>query len=162
MDMTVTYEGILAKEESPLPKIPDFMLDKVAALQASMAKLTQYEPPTKHLFHGGIYCRQVWRPAGCTIVGRVHKKEHFYMVVSGTVCVTTDDGVDTITGPALLCSKPGTKRAVHALTDALCMTFHATEATDVEKAGEELVEPDETSMFTLDNKLKNTELGVSL
>jgi len=127
-----------------------------------MLTLPQYEPPTEHLFHGGMYCRQVWRPAGCTIVGRVHKKEHFYMVVSGTVCVTTDDGVQTITGPTLLCSKPSTKRAVHALTDALCMTFHATDAVDVEQAEQMLVEPDPSSPFTLGNKVKQSELEVSI
>lgn len=83
------------------------------------------------------------------------------MIVSGTVCITTDDGVQTITGPMLLCSKPGTKRAVHALTDALCMTFHATEVASVAQAENELVEPEPNSPFELGNKLKNPELEVS-
>jgi quercetin dioxygenase-like cupin family protein len=133
----------------------------VEALQAAMLELPQSEPPTEHVFHGGMYWRQVWRPAGCTIVGRVHKKEHFYMIVSGTVCITTDTGVQTLTGPVLLCSKPGTKRAVHAVTDALCMTFHVTDAADVEQAEQMLVEPDKNSPFTLGNKLKIVELEVS-
>ena len=70
--------------------------ERVDALQTEISKYPQYEPPTEHIFHGGMYCRQVWRPAGCLIVGKVHKKEHFYMVVSGTVKITTDDGVQTI------------------------------------------------------------------
>jgi quercetin dioxygenase-like cupin family protein len=137
------------------------MLARVTALQAAMSELPQYEPPTEHLFHGGMYCRQVWRPAGCTIVGRVHKKEHFYVIVSGTVCITTDDGVQTITGPKVLCSRPGTKRAVYAVTDALCMTFHVAEAQTVEDAEKELVEDDPTSMFTIGNKVKPQQLEVS-
>lgn len=156
--MKVEYTGILAK---PIPQVPAHMRESVQALQDAMMEMPQYEPPTEHIFHGGMYCRQVWRPAGCTIVGRVHKKEHFYMIVSGTVCITTDDGVQTITGPMLLCSKPGTKRAVHALTDALCMTFHATEATDVAQVEEELVEPEPNSKFTIGNKIKPSELEVS-
>jgi len=143
-------------------KNPTSMLDKVKSLQIEVLKLPQYEPPTEHLFHGGMYCRQVWRPAGCLIVGKVHKKEHFYMIVSGTVKVTTDNGVETLTGPMLLCSKPGTKRAVYAETDALCMTFHRVDSDTVEEVESELVEDDHDSMFTVGNKIKHTEIEVSL
>ena len=135
--------------------------ERAEALQAEMSKYEQYEPPTEHVFHGGMYCRQVWRPAGCLIVGKVHKKEHFYMVVSGTITVTTDNGVETITGPMLLCSKPGTKRAVYAQTDALCMTFHRVDSDTVEEVESELVEDDPNSMFAIGNKIKHTEIEVS-
>jgi quercetin dioxygenase-like cupin family protein len=91
-------------------------------------------------------------------VGKVHKKEHFYMIVSGTLKITTDDGVETITGPVLLCSNPGTKRAVYAETDALCMTFHRVESATVEDAEAELVEDDPNSMFSVGNKVKHTEI----
>lgn len=147
--MTVAYSGILAAND---------MRSQVEALQAAMSEMPQYEPPTEHWFHGGMYCRQVWRPAGCTIIGKVHKKEHFYVVVSGTICVTTDDGVQTITGPKVLLSRPGTKRAVYAVTDALCITFHVAEATTVEEAENELVEADLNSMFAVGNKIKNEVL----
>jgi quercetin dioxygenase-like cupin family protein len=146
--MIVTYSGVLAPS----------VRKQVEALQAVMSEMPQYEPPTEHFFHGGMYCRQVWRPEGCTIVGKVHKKEHFYVVVSGTICVTTDDGVQTVTGPKVLCSKPGIKRAVYAITDALCMTFHVVNATTLEDAENELVEADPNSMFTVGNKLKNKVL----
>jgi hypothetical protein len=138
------------------------MRAKVEALQVEVAKHDQYEAPTEHLFHGGMYCRQVWRPAGCLIVGKVHKKEHFYMVVFGTVAVTTDEGVKLITGPQVLCSKPGTKRAVYAETDALCMTFHRVESSTVEEVESELVEDDPLSMFSIGNKVKNQAIEVSI
>jgi len=134
------------------------MRQKVQALQDVISQLPQYEPETKHTFHAGMYCREVWRPAGVIIVGKVHKKEHFYLIVSGTVAITTDEGVKSVTGPTLLCSKPGTKRAVYAETDALCMTFHVVDATTIEDAEQELVEEDDSSMFTLGNKLKNEVL----
>ena len=134
------------------------MLDKVKALQVEVSKLPQYEPDTKHYFHGGMYCREVFREAGILIVGAVHKKEHFYLIVSGTVAITTDDGVQLVTGPHLLCSKPGTKRAVYAETDALCMTFHRTESTTVEEAEEELVEDEPNSMYGIGNQVKVKEL----
>jgi quercetin dioxygenase-like cupin family protein len=146
--MIVTYSGVLAPSTRK----------QVEALQAAMSEMPQYEPPTEHFFHGGMYCRQVWRPEGCTIVGKVHKKEHFYVVVSGTICITTDDGVQTVTGPKVLLSRPGVKRAVYAVTNALCMTFHVVEATTIEDAENELVEADPNSMFLVGNKVKNEVL----
>ena len=152
--MQITYgKGFDVTARRSLP-------ESVVALQAEISKLPQYEPPTEHVFHGGMYCRQVWRPKGCLIVGKVHKKEHFYMIVSGTVSITTDDGVQTITGPMLLCSKPGTKRAVYAETDALCMTFHRVDSSTVEDVESELVEDDPTSMFAVGNKVKHQEIEV--
>jgi hypothetical protein len=99
--------------------------------------------------------------AGCTagkygvvVVGKVHKKEHFYLIVSGEVAITTDDGVQHVTGPTLLMSRPGTKRAVYSLKDTLCMTFHRTDATTVEEAEAELVEDDPASMYDSGNKVR--------
>lgn len=153
MNMTVTFDASLLRI-----KPPPTMRERVELLQDYILEMPQYEPKTTHTFHAGMYCRQVWRPAGCVIVGKVHKKEHFYMVVSGTVWITADDGVRVVTGPAMLCSKPGTKRAVYAETDALCMTIHIADAKTVEEIEEELVEDDPDSKFTIGNKLKQEVL----
>ena len=126
----------------------------VDRLQAAVSDLPQYEPKTRHFFHGGMYCREVWRCAGVLVVGKVHKKEHFYVIASGSVLITTDEGAQRITGPALILSKPGTKRAVYAETDTLCMTFHRTDATTVEAAEAEMVEDDPASMYEAGNKVK--------
>lgn len=130
------------------------MKDRVTALQEEMTKLPQVELSTRHTFHAGIYVREVFRPAGTLIVGNVHKKEHLYYVVSGTIVVTTDEGVQEIEGPAIIKSSPGTKRAVLAVTDALCMTIHRTDAQTPEEAEPELIEPDTLSLFDAQNKIK--------
>ena len=132
----------------------------VEALKTELLKMEQFEPLTRSNFHGGMYCREVFRPAGCLIVGKVHKREHFYLVVFGTIVVTTDDGPQTITGPHLLCSAPGTRRAVYAQTDALCMTFHRTDATTVEEAELDLVEDDLSSPFGPGNTLRSPLIEV--
>ena len=155
MNMTVTYgEGFGVAP-------PQMMRQKVETLQQELSKLPQYEPQTKHYFHGGMYCREVFRHAGVLVVGAVHKKEHFYLIVSGTVAITDGEGsVQEVTGPHLFQSKPGTKRAVYAVTDALCMTFHAIEATSVEEAEAELVEVEPDSMYSLGNQVKHKEIEV--
>lgn len=132
----------------------DGMQQRVEKLQFEVSKLPQYEPQTKHTFHGGMYCREVWRPAGVLVIGKVHKKEHFYVVMYGTVSVTTDDGVRSITGPCVLSSMPGTKRAVYAETDALCVTFHRTDSATIEDAETELVETDPNTMYLAGNTVK--------
>lgn len=140
---------------------PQMMQQKVETLQQELSKLPQYQPQTKHYFHGGMYCREVFRHAGVLVVGAVHKKEHFYLIVSGTVAITDGEGnVQEVTGPYLFQSKPGTKRAVYAVTDTLCMTFHAIEATSVEEAEAELVETDPDSMYSLGNQVKHAEIEV--
>jgi hypothetical protein len=138
--------------------LPDLMRKKVSVLQAEISKLPQYEPETKHTFHGGMYCRELFQPAGVLVVGKVHKKDHFYFIASGTVAVTTDDTVEQLTGPTILCSKVGTKRAIYAITDTLYMTIHVVESTTVEAAESELVEDDPDSMFTIGNKVKILEV----
>lgn len=150
MNITVTYSGLLGAAGD--------MRSRVERLQQEVSKLPQYEPETKHYFHGGMYCREVWRPAGVLVVGKVHKQEHFYLIVSGAVLITTDTGAERVTGPHLFLSKPGTKRAVLAETDALCMTFHRTAAETVEQAERELVEADENDMYLPGNRIKQEVL----
>lgn len=149
----------VAQHEFTVPN-PRNMRGKVEALQKAISKFEQYEPETKHTFHGGMYCREVFRVAGALIVGKVHKKEHFYYVVHGTVLITTNDGAEEVTGPRLICSKPGTKRAVYAVTDALCVTFHRTDSDTVADAENELVEIDPDAMFGHSNMLKTQPVEV--
>lgn len=141
--------------------LPKMMRQKVDALQQELSKMPQYEPETKHYFHGGMYCREVFRHAGVLVVGAVHKQEHFYMIVSGTAQITDGQGnAQTVTGPHLFLSKPSTKRAVYAVTDTLCMTFHATEAVTIEQAEAELIEAEPDSMYSLGNQVKHKEIEV--
>jgi len=153
MDLERVDVQLPDREETP-------MVDRVRALQVEVSKLPQYEPQTKHYFHAGMYCREVFRKADVLIIGKVHKKEHFYLIVSGVLSVTTDDGVQLVTGPKLILSKPGTKRAVYSHTDAVCMTFHRTDATTVEDAEKELVEDDPSSRFDAHNRVVSEAIEV--
>ena len=127
----------------------------VAALRAHLEALPQYEPETESYFHGGMLCREVWRPAGVMVIGRVHKKEHLYVILEGTVAITDGEGKAVEAGPGtVIRSKPGTQRAVLALTDARCLTIQRTDSSTLEEAEEELMEPDPDSRFDASNKVK--------
>jgi hypothetical protein len=138
------------------------MYERMQALQDAVSRLPQYEPVTKHYFHGGMYCREVYRDAGVLVVGKVHKKEHFYVIVSGTVSITDGSGeAQQVAGPCVIKSMPGTKRAVLSLTPAVCMTFHRTDSTDVEAAEAEIVEDEPKSMYLPGNQIKRERIEVA-
>lgn len=137
----------------------DESLAKIERLQATISAMPQVELPTQHFFADGMYGRFLPRPARTLIVGKVHRREHFYIVCCGTVRITQGDGpAHEVTGPAVLVSKPGTKRAVYAVTDATCMTVHRTKKRNLEKIERELIEPDSTALFDARNQLKTGSL----
>ena len=126
------------------------MNDLVRQLEDEMRKLPQLQLETKHYFADGMYCRALFRPAGTLIVGKQHRREHFYIVVSGRVQVEKN-----IYGPgSIVVSGPGSKRAVLALEDSLCITVHRTNKKNLDKIERELIEPDPRALFDARNKLK--------
>ena len=132
-------------------------LRTVEELQRAVAAFPQVGIETHHYFADGMYCRVVHHRAGVLIVGRVHKKEHFYMLVKGRIRVTTDDGVKELVAPAILVCSPGTKRAVLSLEDSITVTVHRTDKTDMAEIEDELVEDDPSSPYGPGNVLKSLE-----
>lgn len=128
--------------------------EDIERLQASMRELPQVELDTKHWFADGMYAREVRRPKDTTIVGKVHKREHFYIVLQGDVTIVGEGGRTRVKAPCIFVSPPGTKRAVYAHEDSICLTVHRTDQTDVEAIESELVEPDDTALFDARNHLK--------
>lgn len=134
------------------------MLQKIRRAEAAMREMPQVELETQHYFADGMYAREVFRPAGTLLVGKVHKREHFYIVTMGAVQVATENGLRIYRAPAVVVSKPGTKRAVLALEDSVCMTVHRTDNTDLEAIERELIEPDQHALFDAANHLKRKAL----
>ena len=126
---------------------------QIQALQNEMAQMPQVELQTEHYFSEGMYCRKVWRPAGTIIVGKVHKKDHFFMCLSGEIIAWTENGMKTLKAGDIIESKPGTKRVTMALTDAIGVTVHRTDKQDLNEIETELIEPDITALFNSSNKL---------
>lgn len=135
--------------------------DKVVEFQKMCAELPQLEMEehTTHTFGGGMYARQLFRPKGTLIIGKVHKKEHLYLIMNGSVLVTTDGEPKQYDGPCIVVSKPGTKRAVLALTDATCVMIVRTDKMQVdEELEKELVEEDPYSRFDIHNRIIDKQI----
>jgi mannose-6-phosphate isomerase-like protein (cupin superfamily) len=135
------------------PRVPT--LEQIHRLQREMVNFTPYEPQTEHYWADGMYCRKVPRPAGCLVVGKVHKREHFYLVAKGRVAVYGGWGEAKLyeSGDVIV-SEPGTRRVVYALEDSVCITVHRTETRDIAKIDDELVESDNDSWYEAGNHLK--------
>ena len=129
--------------------------EQIGNLQIELSKLPQVEPITEHYFSDGMYCRKVWRCAGTLVVGKIHKKDHFFMCAAGEIIAWTEKGMKTLKAGDIIECKPGTKRVTFAVTDAIGITVHKTDKTDLDEIEEELIEEEEASMFDSGNKLKN-------
>lgn len=128
--------------------------EQIDRLQAEMIKHPQADLKTEHYFSPGMYCRKVFRQAGTLIVGKVHKEPHFFMCAKGEIIAWTDTGMRKLQAGDVIESKPGTKRVTLAVTDAIGVTIHRTDKTDLDEIEAELIEPDDTALFDSSNKLK--------
>ena len=130
--------------------------EQVQRLQSEMAVMPQAELVTEHQFSPGMYMRKVFRPAGTLIVGKVHKKPHFFLCAKGTIIAWTEGGMKRLEAGDIVESQPGTKRVTLAVTDAIGITIHRTDLTDLDEIEAELIEPDMTALFDSNNNLKVT------
>jgi len=125
---------------------PEEFRQNIMALQDTMMSMTddQIELPLKHHFAPGAYARECFVPAGSTVVGKIHRHAHINIISRGHGVVATEFGrmeYDARQGPYTFTSSPGTKRAVHALSDTIWTTFHVTEATTPEAAEVDVIVP---------------------
>jgi hypothetical protein len=120
-----------------------------------MVQMPQADLQTEHYFsESGMYCRKVFRPAGTLIVGKVHKHHHLFLCAMGEIIAWTENGMKRLQAGDVVESKPGTKRVTLAVTDAIGVTVHRTDKTDLDEIEIELVEPDNTALFDSSNLLK--------
>ena len=131
----------------------------IEALQAEHAKLEQADDiVTLHHFADGMYCREMRVPADRTIVGKVHKSEHFFMVISGEMELVCEGFRELVRAGFIATSRPGIKRTFYTYTDCVCVNVHNVEGlTDIEAIDAFLVEDDPTARFGPGNTLKALE-----
>ena len=88
-------------------------------------ELNQVEIPVKHYVHGGMYAREIVIPKGVILTGQIYKFDHFDVMVSGDITVSTDDGeCKRLTGYNCFTGFSGKKRAGFAHEDTTWITFH--------------------------------------
>lgn len=117
--------GLIATTKQVWPQEKIFELE--AQIQAAIDGGLFPEMPNEvtHEFCNGVYARSLFIPAGGLLTGAIHKDESFFVIRSGVIIITTDEGTAEV-GPGFQSvTKPGTKRAGLALTDCIVTTYHA-------------------------------------
>ena len=128
-----------APEVAPAPT-----LQQIKQLQDVIAEFPQIECPVEHYFSPGQYTRKCTIPAGSLVVGKMHRHQHPTFLLSGTVRINTDRGMEEITGPHIWISQVNAKRALYTLTDCVFATVHLnpTDTTDLEAIEADVIVPE--------------------
>lgn len=106
--------------------------DKTLMAEAWMKEQPQIELPVKHYFSKGVYARELFIPAGVTLVGEIHKYENLNILSKGSMLVSTEDGIIRVDAHFTVVSPAGTKRIAHTLTECIWTTIHGTDLKDVD------------------------------
>lgn len=91
--------------------------DKVRALELKLFGMPQTEIVTTHAFLPGKYERKIVVPPWTVLTGAEHKVPYTVRLESGTIAVTTDEGVKVLTGPCEFEAPAGTQRAGRVFDD---------------------------------------------
>ncbi len=153
--------NILSFINSAVKKEPDTELsaEKIAAYRSELSARPQVQPETENYFvpledGGYLYCRKVTRQKDIATLGRVHKKEHLYIVAKGSIAIRGEFESIIYHAGDVINSKPGTQRLVVSIEDSVTITMHKVSSMDIDQIERELVEDDEDSNYLPGNKLK--------
>lgn len=139
-----------------------FAPGKIAALAKSMAGLDglmdiPQDMPQVDMFAPGIYARVLKMPAGTVIISKIHKTEHFCVVLEGRATVVREDGTqEEIIAPRLLRTMPGTQRALYIHTDSTWVAFHPTDKHTVEDIEPDIIAEDWSDHVLLEYAAKKS------
>jgi hypothetical protein len=132
--------------------------EKVEIVVQELKKLPQVECPLKHNFAPGVYLREIFMPAGSIVIGRIHRTEHFNVIVSGLCSIVHDDGShEYLRGPMTFVSKAGVQKILYIHEDTIWQTIHPTDETDLERLDEMLIEPPPVLSLTVQKAQEQLE-----
>jgi len=98
--------------------------EKIQSLQEAMLHMQSEQPEPRHFFAPGMYLRELTVPAGMLMVGKIHKHEHFLLVLRGRAAVISEFDRVVVEAGHISNSPAGVKRIVLALEDTQFVTVH--------------------------------------
>jgi hypothetical protein len=139
-----TWRFGVAEEVVPANLAEPPSLAQIKQLQDALGELEQVECPVEHFFAPGLYTRKCTIPAKSVVVGKMHRHQHPTFLLSGTVRINTDKGMETITGPHIWISQEDAKRALYTVTECVFATVHLnpTDTTDMQAIEADVIVPE--------------------
>lgn len=99
--------------------------------------------PVDHHFAPGVYMRQMNAKAGTLVVSKMHRTEHMNILLTGSLTVATENGIELLKAPLVIKSMPGTKRIGYFHEDSSWITVHPTQTTDLDLIEQQVIVPDD-------------------
>ena len=93
---------------------------------AEEGKVVVYPTETKynHYFSSGLYVREMSCEKGYLGFTGIHNTANPLFLMKGKVAFSTEDGIEELTAPTFVFTKPGTKRIVYWVEDSIIVTVH--------------------------------------
>ena len=138
--------------------------EKLLELEQIMLKMPQVEIPVKHYTHGSMYAREILIPKDTILTGKIHKFDHFDVMISGDITVSSDtEETIRMTGYNIFNGVPGKKRGGYAHEDTLWITFHYYPFTDLDEENiERFLTAESFQELEMFNKIKAVYLEKGL
>lgn len=130
----------------PPPSLPQIKRAQDAMFAGVAAgELKEAECPVEHYFAPGLYTRKCSIPADSVVVGKMHRHQHPTFLMSGTVAINTDKGLELIHGPHIWISQTNAKRILRTVTDCVFATVHLNpdDTTDLEAIEAAVIVPED-------------------
>ena len=96
----------------------------IVSLEKGLSSLPQLDMKLTHHFAPGIYCRELFIPAGTLLTGKIHKTEHINIISKGRIKIITESNAFEVCAPLTMRSLPGEKRAGFAIEDTIWICVH--------------------------------------
>ena len=120
-------------------KISDIQSLMRAGIESGAVRDAVPEMRLEHSFIPGAYARQLWRPKGTLIVGKIHRHPCFNFLMTGRLTVWDEAGTRDISAPYFFVSPGGQRRVTFAHEDSLLICVHGTNETELDKLEAELI-----------------------
>lgn len=81
--------------------------------------------PLKHTFTDGIYIRQMSMKKDSFVIGKIHKHNHVWFLLTGHIVVVDENDSVEHVAPCYVEAPAGSKRVIYANEDSIWVNIHA-------------------------------------
>ena len=112
--------------------------EAVISLAECMKAFPQVEYKLSHHFAPGVYSREVTMPAGCLVVGKIHKSAHMNILIKGEITVISESGTERLVAPCTFTAPAFSRKAAYTHTEVVWANIIPTDETDPDKIADEI------------------------
>jgi len=126
----------------------------VDALERALLTLPAADCPLRHFHTPGLYCREIFMPAGSIVTSKIHMTEHQFIVSKGRCSVWIEgEGWREFKSPAHGITMPGTRRLLVVHEDTIWTTMHPTSKQTVEEIEADIICPHRDHLVGLEQPM---------